>query len=248
MIDISSETTLVVPAAGLGTRMGNSDFPKSLVKFQGRALIDWATEAFVSKVNRMVIVIRSEHESFFREHYSNKPDLTVTYVIQDKARGTAFAVQSGLNSVMTNFALVVWGDHIGASFFPQSQIFIFDEQGNKDFILPLVHRELPYVYFSRKGPKSNLSFHETKKGSPKIGYGLSDCGVFLFKTKPILDFLKDNLFSSDGYMEEDLNFLSLFGSMQSLGLSIHEIVLSDIKLTYGVNSFQELDQLQRKMK
>jgi len=236
--------SIIVAAAGLGTRMQQSFIPKSLVKFNEKSLIDWSIGAFIPYCKNLVIVIRKEHQTQFSSHFSRNSELNVSYRHQERARGTAYAVQAGLRAVETEYSLLVWGDHVGANFFPAKILFQSQKSNNADFILPLVFRKLPYVYFTYSSDEGLLEFNETKKKAPLVKYGLSDCGVFLFRTQPVIRFLDSYLSQFDSEAERDLNFLSLFGPMQKSGIAFEELVFDDERLTYGINSLKELSDLQ----
>lgn len=245
MTEDFSRVTLVVAAAGLGTRMGNQLLPKCLVPFKGRQLIDWSTCAFMPFINKMVIIIRKEQQLYFDDYCRKNQITNQIYVNQDEPKGTASAVKIGLESVDSEWVLLVWGDHIGASQMPALELLTSMNNTSADFILPVVQREKPYVYFSSDSGAGSLTFHETKLGAPVPNEGLSDCGVFLFKKLPVQNFLCKYLDKSKTTTSEETNFLSLFEAMSKEGLVFHKVHFENQSLTYGINSVAELAMLDQ---
>ena len=112
-----------------------------------------------------------------------------------------------------------------------------------DFILPLVVCEDPYVYFGDSEGNS-LVFNETKLGAPKVAIGISDCGIFLFKTHQMIRYFHGKNPRSDKSNDKDLNFLSLFVEMEKSGLIFKKVFFQNVLLTKGVNSKEELSTMQ----
>jgi NDP-sugar pyrophosphorylase family protein len=244
MNQIYRETSLVIAAAGLGTRMGPDYPPKALVHFKDKALIDWVMSSFNEKIKNVIVVIREEHKELFMQHFLKYRPLNILFTYQNIASGTAYAVQSALKEVDTEYTLVAWGDHIGASKFPTEDFFAYFESNRPDFLLPMVFRRSPYVYFERSPRTNFLEFYETRRGARRLDYGFSDCGVFLFKSARVKEFLDSKLLINAKEQTLDLNFLTLFASMQESGITFSEKQYNDVALTYGVNSRQELHHLQ----
>ncbi len=233
------EFTILSPAAGLGTRMGDSDLPKALTPFANKTLIAWALSAFDTMAREVVLVIRSEHISLFSKSRNAISKHNVKFVIQELPTGTADAISIALNKVETEWTLVIWGDHIGASKMKPEELFRYCNDPEVDFILPLVERENPYVYFGNEHERS-LVFNETKLGAPSLAIGISDCGIFLFKTRSMINFFSERIGNQENSLITDLNFLSLFVEMEKSGLKFKKVFFQNELLTRGVNSKEEL--------
>ena len=79
------EPTLVILAAGLGSRYGGLKQIDS-VSENGESIIDFSIyDAYQVGVRKLVLIIRKEHESLFDEHIANKirPFMEVNYAYQD---------------------------------------------------------------------------------------------------------------------------------------------------------------------
>ncbi|MEM9517862.1 MAG: NTP transferase domain-containing protein [Actinomycetota bacterium] len=115
--------TLVVMAAGLGSRFGGT---KQLAEIgaDGEAFLDFAiTDALAAGMDRIVLIVRSDIEDDVRRHVgAQHPDLDVAYVLQDthgpsraKPWGTAHAVLTAAPEVPGAFCVLNADDYYGAS-------------------------------------------------------------------------------------------------------------------------------------
>ena len=116
--------TLVVMAAGLGSRFGGT---KQLAQVgpNGEAFLDFAiADARAAGANRVVLIVRSEIEADVRQHFEARgglpTDLNVAYVRQDehgpprpKPWGTAHAVLSAAEAVSGPFMVCNADDYYG---------------------------------------------------------------------------------------------------------------------------------------
>jgi choline kinase len=124
------EPTLVIMAAGLGSRFGGV---KQLARVgaAGEAILDFSIDdAVASGFERIVVIVRSDIETDVRQHisrrHSNRPDggAEITYVCQDelgppraKPWGTAHAILSAAKAVPGPFAVINADDYYGPSSF-----------------------------------------------------------------------------------------------------------------------------------
>ncbi|MGN1399104.1 MAG: NDP-sugar synthase [Erysipelotrichaceae bacterium] len=79
------EPTLVILAAGLGSRYGGLKQIDSISE-NGESIIDFSIyDAYQAGFRKLVLIIRKEHEALFDEHIANKlrPFMEVTYAYQD---------------------------------------------------------------------------------------------------------------------------------------------------------------------
>jgi NDP-sugar pyrophosphorylase family protein len=103
-------TTLVVLAAGLGTRFGGLK-PLAPVGPSGEALLDYALyDARSAGFGRAVLVVRRETEELFRRHVAGAADC----VIQEAPLGTAHAVLAARDAVTEPFGVCNADDFYGA--------------------------------------------------------------------------------------------------------------------------------------
>ena len=115
--------TLVVIAAGLGSRFGGTK-QLAVIGTDGEAFLDFAIkDALAAGMERVVLIVRSDIEEDVRRHVSGQhPDLDVAYVLQDthgprreKPWGTAHAVLTAAAEVPGAFCVLNADDYYGAS-------------------------------------------------------------------------------------------------------------------------------------
>lgn len=234
-----SDFSILVPAAGLGSRMKNGKIPKALTPFAGKNLMSWAISAFDTTAQSIVVVIRSEHSPYFSIARNSIRNKNVEFVVQNDPTGTADAISIGLNKMDTEWTLVIWADHIGASQMKPNDLLQHCNNPETDFVLPLVECQNPYVYFGDSTGQT-LAFNETRFGAPKIESGISDCGIFLFRTRKMINFFKNYAHFRTTMTTRDVNFLSLFVDMQNSGLKFEQVFFQNKLLAKGVNSRSEL--------
>lgn len=127
-----NKTTLVVMAAGLGSRYGGLKQIDPIGP-NGELIIDFSVyDAIKAGFSKIVFIIKKENEALFRELIGNKIEnkIDVDYAFQsvddvpngnifgrEKPWGTGHAVMSAKNLVHTPFAVINSDDFYGASAF-----------------------------------------------------------------------------------------------------------------------------------
>lgn len=115
--------TLVVMAAGLGSRFGGTK-QLAVIGADGEAFLDFAiNDALAAGMDRVVLIVRSDIEDDVRRHVeAQHPALNVAYVLQDrhgpsrvKPWGTAHAVLTAAPEVPGPFCVLNADDYYGAS-------------------------------------------------------------------------------------------------------------------------------------
>ncbi|HEY4537595.1 MAG TPA: sugar phosphate nucleotidyltransferase [Erysipelothrix sp.] len=138
------DLTLVILAAGMGSRYGGL---KQIDKFglNGEAIIDFSIhDAIEAGFNKLVLIIRKEHEAIFEEELVAKlrPFIEVSYAFQDindvpdwftgvegreKPWGTTHALLSARDTVTTPFAIINADDYYGKKAFVEMARFLTEE-------------------------------------------------------------------------------------------------------------------------
>ena len=115
--------TLVVMAAGLGSRFGGTK-QLAVVGAGGEAFVDFAIrDAVDAGVGKVVLIVRSDIEDDVRRHIGDRyGDLDISYVCQDqhgpqrsKPWGTAHAVLAAASEVTGSFVVCNADDYYGPS-------------------------------------------------------------------------------------------------------------------------------------
>lgn len=142
------DLTLVILAAGMGSRYGGL---KQIDKFgkNGEAIIDFSIyDAIQAGFNKLVLIIRKEHEAIFEEVLVSKirPHIEVEYAFQDlqdvpswfkvdpnrvKPWGTTHALLSAQQHVTTPFMIINADDYYGKHSFVEMARFLREEADNQ---------------------------------------------------------------------------------------------------------------------
>jgi len=243
MVNIS----LILAAAGMGTRLGQPNEPKALRIILNKPLIYWAMENFIECSSDVVIVVQSKFEGKFKNFIDQYKINSAKLVFQDEPNGTAQAVKIGLNAAKNDWVVVLWGDHIGANWASIESLLSNLDNSKVDFYMPIVLRKNPYVYFTENYNMQRIVFNETRFGAKIPDEGYSDCGFFIFRKNKILEFLNMYVILDNINLQE-VNFLSLFNQMAlTANIKFETVIFSELNLTMGVNTIEEVKIAETKL-
>ena len=234
-------TDFIILAAGKGARMG-SDLPKVLNLLGGKPLVqhllDTVSDIKGSKVQLVVghkpDLVKSSLE------VNNKAD----FVLQRKQLGTAHAVKQALKNLRSNsIALVLYGDGPLVKKQTLTKLIASAEKGNLSI---LTYKPTdPHCYGRIVRGKKGLveKIVEQKDASPderKITEVNS--GILAIKTKYLKDLVKkiSNKNAAKEYYLTDIVELA-----NQADIPVRATIVSDYKQVLGVNSPQELHDLER---
>jgi len=231
--------SLVIPAAGSGTRM-QQDLPKALTQFGDTTFLKWQIDKFKNIADQVYVIISSKDLIKFEE-YRRVHDLDFKIVLQKDGKGSYFAIQAVIELISSDFTLICWVDQIGLS---KSLIL---ETANKikvsksEGLIPLIYMTKPYVRANLDNNKNLLGWEYRREGA-EPGDGYSDLGFFAFKTnslrlsmKTVKDFSKFE--SALTHEFNFLDFLPHFSSSHNLSL-FH---ITDLISSTAVNTKSELE-------
>lgn len=103
----------VILSAGKGTRMGEmtKDFPKVLLEYKNKTLLEWKLEIMPENISEIVVVIGPYGnliQDKFGESYNGKK---IIYITEHESKGTAYAVWKAKDVLKGKF-LVMMGDDL----------------------------------------------------------------------------------------------------------------------------------------
>ena len=231
----------VVPAAGLGTRLG-AKIPKLFVQLTPNLrVIDLLESAIGDLVDECCFVIRPDMVESFKEYSTN---LKSTFVIQEEPLGMGDAIFKASKKLLQfKTLLVVWGDQISLSKETLVRVIREHTQKDVDCTIPLVKVQNPYVHYEINQFDQLENLYQSREGDSLPNVGFSDIGVFLLKTTNILpeweSYLKQ--FPHRSNTTHEINFLPFLLFLSKNGKKQIFPVIQDAFEATGMNTKIELD-------
>jgi len=186
-----SRVCAVIPAAGLGTRLGLG-IPKITLEIAtGVTVWHLLYRRLRPWVERVHVVVSPTGEPLFRRLAADEmADGTVSVSVQPEPRGMGDAIfGSAHHWGAHDAALVVWGDQVNLS--PATVSRVVDTHGRvasadrPGITVPLVPMPEPYVEYEIAGDEL-VRVRISREGDECRPGGLSDVGVFCLSTAGLL--------------------------------------------------------------
>lgn len=239
--------TLMVVAAGLGTRMGGLSVPKALAKVNGKPNIEYVIQHGVI-YDRIVVIANVKAKEAWVDWQNNCAlGRAVELAFIDSGLGDGHAVLNGLKEVNrfypSKIITIMWGDvHIN-----NSEIFAeleAQDLGDSLGIFPVSMEQNPYVT-ALVDEKMNVTHIDFSKRGECHANGFHDQSIFKFKTAELIDALTNlhNVFWKGGrYIAEggELNFLHVMHYLNNTGRAV-----KIYQTEYPLMSYNTPDELKR---
>jgi bifunctional UDP-N-acetylglucosamine pyrophosphorylase / glucosamine-1-phosphate N-acetyltransferase len=170
---------LIVPAAGLGTRL-HSPLPKLLVPVGGIAMIDRLQQLYANRISRTIIVTNPAARPQVVAHVEPRDDVDV--MVQEKPTGMLDAITIGAAAVDPDRAdsvWITWCDQVGVH--PRTVARLArhgDQSPETPLIMPTVTKADPYIHFVRDGAGRISRVLHRREGDVMPQTGESDMGLF----------------------------------------------------------------------
>jgi NDP-sugar pyrophosphorylase family protein len=174
---------LIVPAAGLGSRLRTST-PKALVPVNGRPMLDHLLGLSASYIDAAVIVANPSFSRDIAAHVDREWNarLRITIAEQTAPTGMLDAILMASPAVTAerpDAVWVVWCDQVGL--LPQTLTRLASETEALPppaMVFPTVWRAEPYIHFDRDDRGRIRSVRHQREGDEMPAEGESDMGVF----------------------------------------------------------------------
>jgi bifunctional UDP-N-acetylglucosamine pyrophosphorylase/glucosamine-1-phosphate N-acetyltransferase len=186
-----SSRLLIVPAAGLGTRLGGTR-PKLLVPVGGIPMIDRLLALFAGTVDRAVVVVHPSFEREVREHLA-RPVVPVTTVVQRLPTGMLDAImlaEPAVRSAAPDEVWISWCDQVAIHPVTIQRLAELTS-GHPDaaLVMPTVTRPIPYIHLQRDGAGRIVEILHRREGDAMPDEGESDMGLFALPSASFTDLL-----------------------------------------------------------
>lgn len=234
---------LIVPAAGLGSRLGGS-VPKLLVPVNGRSMIDRVLELHAAADRAALIVHPSAAESV-RARFGDGVDIFV----QHEPTGMLDAILLARPAVETHRPRrigITWCDQVAIH--PQTIERLFDATtapADPAIALATCAQPDPYIHFERDAGGRIVRVLQRREGDLMPPVGESDAGLFDLSQSAFLDLLPEYARDvSAGTGTGERNFLP-FVPWTAARAPVTTIACLDREESIGVNTPAELERIER---
>jgi bifunctional UDP-N-acetylglucosamine pyrophosphorylase/glucosamine-1-phosphate N-acetyltransferase len=182
---------LIVPAAGLGTRLG-AGRPKLLVPVGGVPMIDRLLALFREHIAGATIVVHPSFEREVRRHLEASGQ-SVTTVVQREPTGMLDAImlaEPDVRRTAPDEVWIVWCDQVAIH--PatlQRLAHLTGRHHDAALVLPTVRRSRPYIHLHRAPDGRIVDIRHRREGDTMPDVGESDMGLFAMPRTSFIDLL-----------------------------------------------------------
>jgi len=235
---------LLVPAAGLGTRLGGST-PKLLVEVNGRPMIEHLLELYSALAERAVLVVHPAAEALVRARLGDRADIAV----QSEPTGMLDAIllaSSWVEHYRPRRVLITWCDQLAIHPNTIDRLAAATSGPNAPtLVLPTCVRPEPYIHFARDASGRIDRVLHRREGDTMPDIGESDAGVFDLSLQAYRELLPEFARAGDiGAGTGERNFLP-FVAWVSARQPVVTIPCTSLEETIGVNTREELARVER---
>jgi len=239
--------TLIVPAAGLGTRL-NADRPKLLVPVAGVPMIDRLLGLFAGVVDRAAVVVHPSFESSVADHLRTSP-LPVSTFVQSTPTGMLDAIM--IPDVMHGPAApdevwIAWCDQVAIHPVTIERLAeLTGRHRDAAVVMPTVRRSTPYIHLQRDGTNRITGILHRREGDPMPDVGESDMGLFALPSPSFANLLpRYSEAVTRGSSTGERNFLP-FIAWANAGYDVVTFPAHDEMEAVGVNTPDELQAVEQ---
>jgi bifunctional N-acetylglucosamine-1-phosphate-uridyltransferase/glucosamine-1-phosphate-acetyltransferase GlmU-like protein len=237
------ERLLVIPAAGLGSRLGGT-IPKLLVPVNGRPMIEHLLDLYAGIAERAAVVVHPSARAAVDRALGKRVDL----LVQQQPTGMLDAILAARPAVeryRPRRILITWCDQIGIQ--PATVKRLHDAaQGSAaaPLVMPTCVRPDPYIHLERDGSGRIVRVLHRREGDAMPPEGESDAGVFDLSLGAYLDHLLE--YERDverGSATGERNFLPFVPWLSARAI-VRTVRCTDPAEAIGVNTPGELQAVE----
>jgi HAD superfamily hydrolase (TIGR01509 family) len=236
-----SRCVAIVPAAGLGSRLGHPG-AKLLYEVDGAPILCHLERQLAPVVDGIVLVVSPQGEGPIGER-ARALATPIELAIQPKPLGMADAVLASRSAPLAAAAdlrLIVWGDQVTVQARTLQRLIALLEETGADLALPTRTRRHPYIHFERDRSGRPVRVLQARENDRMPAIGETDCGAFLVRSARFFQDLAGYLASPSerGAVTGEVNFLP-FLVAPAFFRKIACLRGVDPRETLGVNTAEE---------
>ena len=236
---------LIIPAAGLGIRLGASR-PKPLVEVNGRPMLDHLAELYRPFVDETVVVANPAFAADIAEWGRHSGGVSV--VVQPSPTGMLDAILLAAPIVREKAPdeiWITWSDQVGVLRETVQRLAgVTSAEPRPALALPTVARRDPYIHFERDGAGRISRLLQRREGDRMPEQGESDMGLFAMPRQSFEVDLQD--YARDvppGTTTGERNFLPFVPWLAQRRL-VATFPCTDPMEAVGINTADELRQVE----
>lgn len=239
---------LIIPAAGLGTRLG-SPLPKVLVPVAGVAMLDRLLDLYEPVVDRAVVVVNPSAASAVDDHLRSRPrSLPIECVQQIAPTGMLDAILLGLPAVAAHrpsSIWVTWCDQVAVHPKTIERLAERTGAGPAALVMPTVMSDMPYIHLQRDASNRIVRVLHRREGDSMPAVGESDIGLFAMSLQAYLDRLPAYAAGAEvGRVTGERNFLPFIAWIDARA-NVETFPCEDPMEAVGINTPDELARVER---
>lgn len=178
---------LVIPAAGIGTRLGGTP-PKLLSPVLGRPMLDYLLELYTPWVERVFVVVQPAFEEVVTRHCAQSA-APVEVALQAEPTGMLDALLAPLERVRALAPTRVWATWCDQVAVRPETVKALASHEDAALVLPTLTRPEPYVHLERDDAGRITAVRHRREGDSMPASGESDMGLFAFSARAYLEWL-----------------------------------------------------------
>lgn len=179
---------LIIPAAGLGSRLG-AQTPKVLTPVNGRPMLDHLLRLYAPVVERVALVVHPLAETAVREALGGSAAVDV--FVQHTPTGMLHAIllaRPAVEAARPRRVWITWCDQVAIHSRTRDRLAAADA-GAPLVALPTCTGPSPYIHFARDASGQIVDVLHRREGDAMPEQGESDAGLFSLSLEAFLELL-----------------------------------------------------------
>ena len=181
--------TLVIPAAGRGTRL-ESDLPKVLYPIDGRPMLDYLFDRYLALVDRVVLVVHPSFEVEVRDHCAGR-SVDARIVLQPTPDGMLPAIllpHDAIRGCTPDQIWITWCDQVAVrSATIRRMARLAEAEDRPALTFPTIWKSDPYIHFTRDSTGRIDGVLQRREGDSMPARGEGDSGLFCLDSRAYLE-------------------------------------------------------------
>jgi bifunctional UDP-N-acetylglucosamine pyrophosphorylase/glucosamine-1-phosphate N-acetyltransferase len=239
------ERVLIIPAAGLGSRLG-AHTPKLLARVNGRPMLEHLLDLYAPVVGRIALVVHPSARNAV-VHALGDREVPIDVLVQERPTGMLDAILLARSTVVESTprrVWITWCDQVAIH--PRTvRRLVVEDRDDPLVALPTCSGPVPYIHFARDSSGRIVRVLHRREGDEMPEWGESDAGLFSLSSAAYLESL--DVFAADpgtGSSTGERNFLPFVPWAAARGVVV-TFPCTEPAEAIGVNTPDDLATVER---